>query len=304
MREWDAIGIGLAVRDVSVLLDRHPVADEKIQAKEIVESGGGPVSTALVTLSRFGRRTSMAAIVGDDQVGRFILDGLESEGVDVRGVVVRPGFPSPTSVILVENGRRTILEAPHEARLPLLWEDVGALAFESTETLLLDARAVEVQLEAAARARRSGALVVLDCGHPREGVEELFALTDVAILSHTYPESLHGPDYDLEGFVESLLDRLPPEGPAIAGVTLGPLGCAVASRESGIVRLPGLAVSAVDSTGAGDVFHGAFVHAYLTTRSLERAARFANLAAARKCEGMTGRAPLPEEEELWARSSF
>jgi sugar/nucleoside kinase (ribokinase family) len=76
------------------------------------------------------------------------------------------------------------------------------------------------------------------------------------------------------------------------------------SREGGKVRLPGVSVVAVDSTGAGDVFHGAFLHAYLKTRSVERAARFANVTAARKCEGMTGRAPLPSETELWARSSF
>ena len=86
-------------------------------------------------------------------------------------------------------------------------------------------------------------------------------------------------------------------------MTLGALGCALMSRDAGMVRIPGVPVAAVDSTGAGDVFHGAFVHAYLETRSLERAARFANVTAARKCEGLTGRAPLPDEEELWARSS-
>lgn len=302
MAEWDAIGIGLAVRDVSVLLESYPAPDEKVQARAIVESGGGPVPTALVTLARLGRKTALAAIVGRDDVGRFILSGLERQNVDTRAVVEREGFSSPTSVIVVENGRRTILEAPHGVGLPLTFEDVGRLPLDDCRALLLDARSVEVQLEAAKRVRKASGLVVLDCGHPREGVDELLAHTDIAVLSHTYPATLYGPDYDVEEFLDSLLARLPADGPAIAGLTLGPSGCAIASRDVGLTRLAGLSVAALDTTGAGDVFHGAFLHAFLKTGSPDRAARFANAAAARKCEGMTGRAPLPSEEELWAHS--
>ncbi len=71
------------------------------------------------------------------------------------------------------------------------------------------------------------------------------------------------------------------------------------SREEGFFRLKRRRVQAVDTTGAGDVFHGAFLHAFLKTGSVETSARFANAAAARKCEGMTGRAPIPSEEEIW-----
>jgi len=294
---WDAIGVGLVVRDFFVVMDRYPGADEKLPAREIHEAGGGPVPTAIVTLARFGRKTSIAGVVGDDLGGRFIIDGLAREGVDVHHVARRDGFESPTSVIVVENGRRTIFEAPHGVDFPMRWEDVRDMPLEDCDALLIDARKVDVQLRAADRVRAAGGIVVLDCGHPRDGVDELLALTDVAIFSHTYPSAL---DEDVEGFVRRTVGELPSGGPAIAGVTLGADGCALMSRDEPFFRLPGVAVDAVDTTGAGDVFHGAFTHAYLKTESLTEAARFANLTAARKCEGMTGRAPLPAEKTLWS----
>jgi sugar/nucleoside kinase (ribokinase family) len=299
VKAWDAIGIGLAVRDVSVLMDRYPRADEKIRAREIHEAGGGPVPTALVTLARFGRKTTLSALVGDDAVGRFILDGLSRESVDVGPVTVKPGYESGTSVIIVENGRRTILEAPRGVGFPLEWEDVRQLPLDECSALLLDARVPEVQIRAARIARDAGALVVVDCGHPRDGAEELIAESNVAILSHTYPRTLHGDDFDVKAFLQDVLERLPRSGPGVAGITLGPRGCAMLSRTEGYLRLEAHPVEALDTTGAGDVFHGAFAHAFLQTGSVERSARFANVTAALKCKGMSGRAPIPSEEEIW-----
>ncbi|GMR24159.1 MAG: sugar kinase [Acidobacteriota bacterium] len=301
MTQWDAIGVGLVVRDFFVLMDRYPASDEKLPAREIKETGGGPVPTALVTMARFGRKTAIAGVVGNDIGGRFLVDDLERENINTDAVAVRDGFESQTSVIVVENGRRTILEAPLGVGFPLTWDDVRTLPFEDSGALLLDARKVDVQLQAAARVREAGGLVVLDCGHPRDGVDDLVALSDVVIFSHTYPSALFGPDYDVDDFVRQTVDKLPASGPAIAGVTLGAEGCALAGRDEPFFRLPGVAVEAMDTTGAGDVFHGAFTHAFLKTKSVRDAARFANLTAARKCEGMTGRAPLPPEKDLWAK---
>ena len=298
MKEWYAIGIGVVVRDISVLVDLYPAADEKRRAEAIYESGGGSVPTALVTLSRFGHRTAISTLVGDDSVGRFILDGLGAENVDASSVAIRKEFASQTSVIIVENGRRTILDAPLGVGFPLTWDDVAKLPFDRSEALLIDARAPEVQLKAAAMVRSTGGLVMLDCGHPREGVDDLLGNTDIAIFSHTYPRSLGGEDYETESFLREIKERLPQTGPRVVGVTLGHRGCVVLADEK-LTRVPPHAVETLDTTGAGDVFHGAYLHAFLKTGSPVEAARFANVAAARKCEGMSGRAPLPPEQELW-----
>ena len=87
MADFDVLGLGVAVRDVTVLLDTFPTPDEKYRAKGFYESSGGPVPTALVTLARLGRRVAFRGIVGDDAVGEFIIDDLRREGVDVSGVV-------------------------------------------------------------------------------------------------------------------------------------------------------------------------------------------------------------------------
>ena len=297
---WDAVGIGLAVRDITVEVDQYPDPDEKVPAKRTVESGGGPVPTALVAMARFGRRTVLSAVVGDDSVGRFIREGLDDENVDTSGIVVRSGFESPTSVIIIESGRRTILEASRSSSgLPLSWEDVEKLPLDACRALLVDARLVELQLRAAARVRDAGGLVLLDCGHPRPGIDELVALSDIAIFSHTFPVARFGGDVDTASFLADILSRLPSSGPRIAGVTLGEKGSAFASPDVAYREFPAHHVHALDTTGAGDVFHGAFLHAFMKTSSLESAARFANVAAARKCEGITGRAPLPSETEIW-----
>jgi ribokinase len=296
----EILGIGVAVRDIAVLLDEFPVPDEKFRAKGLFEAGGGPVPTALVTLTRLGHRASFCGVVGMGAAGHFIVDSLDQEGIDTHGVVFRAGFPSPTSVILVEGGRRTIFEW-RQYDLPLSFDELEAkqVPFEDFRFLLVDARLPEVQIEAARRVRGAGGKVVLDCGHPRAGVEDILALTDVAILSHTYPRTLLGDSYDLEGFLTDLAARLPEDGPRIAGLTLGADGCAILAPDSSFVRVPGHKVTAVDSTGAGDVFHGAFLHAFMGGSSPEEAARFANAAAALKCKGMTGRSPLPPDGEIW-----
>ena len=294
MADFDVLGLGVCVRDVTVLLDTLPTPDEKYRAKGFFESSGGPVPTALVALARLGRRVSFRGVVGDDVVGEFIIDDLRREGVDVSGVVRKKDLPSPSSVILVEGGRRTIFEG-WQADLSLSSADVQ---LESCRVLLVDARLPEIQIDWATRARRAGATVVLDCGHPRPGVEDILGLTDVAILSHTYPRAVEGEGYDAAKFLADLQSRLSKDGRHIAGLTLGPEGCVIRAPGTSILWIPGHKVEAMDSTGAGDVFHGAYIHSLLATDAPDVAARFANAAAALKCQGMTGRAPIPSEKEI------
>jgi ribokinase len=298
-KTFDALGIGVAVRDISVLLDEFPSSNRKYQAMDLFEVGGGPVPTALVTLARLGNRVGFAGVVGDNATGRFIAESLLREDVDTGGIVFHKGFQSPTSVILVENGKRTILEC-FQYDLPLTLEELEAkdVRFDQCRFFLMDARLPEIHLEGARRVRKAGGQVVLDCGHPRRGVDELLNHTDIAIMSYTYPETLHGTAYHLENFLTEISRKLPEDGPQIAGLTLGADGCAIRTPESSLVRIPGHEVEAVDSTGAGDVFHGAFVHAYGQGESPVEAARFANAAAALKCQGMTGRSRLPSEEDI------
>ena len=299
MQTLDALGIGVAVRDITVRLDPFPDADAKVRARDLAESGGGPIPTALVTLARLGRACALAGVVPDDATGRFIVEGLHREGVDTTGVVRRADSAS-TSVILVESdGRRRVCEW-RQSDLPYGPEDLMHVApmLDRSRFLLIDSRLPDVQMEAARRVRHAGGMVVLDCGHPRPGVDEILRQCDIAIFSHSYPRSLHGNGFDATGFVRELRGKMAPDGRRIAGLTLGEDGCLIAEGTGDPTHVPGHRVEAVDTTGAGDVFHGAFVHELLGGASALDAARFANTAAALKCRGLTGRAPLPEEQEI------
>ncbi len=300
------VGIGIAARDITVRVDPLPAPDTKTRAAGFAESGGGPVPTALVTLARLGHDCSFGGIVGHDDTGWFILAGLESEDVETGGVVRRLGFASPVSVILVEaDGRRRVLEW-NQAAVTVTPEDLGRIlqAVDGCRALLLDARFPEAQVEAARRARRAGAIVMLDCGHPRPGVEDILALSDVAIFSHSFARRLHGDAADLPGFVGTLREAMAAGGLRIAGLTLGAEGCLIADGTHEPVRVPGIPVEAVDTTGAGDVFHGAFLHELLSGADAVQAARFANAAAGLKCRGLTGRAPLPQEDGIRSAISY
>jgi len=294
----DVLGLGVAVRDATVWLDHFPAPDEKLPAAAFVESGGGPVPTALVVLSRLGRRCGFVGLVGDDEAGRFVRRELEREGVDTRGLETRPGHETPTSVILVVGPHRTICEWRQEV-VPVAPEALVPLrpALEGCRALHVDARMPDAQSEAAAIVRRHGGVVMLDAGHPRPGVDLLLPNVDIAILSSTFPGRL--PDApEPEAFLDDLASRLPDDGPRIAGLTLGPDGCLLRDGDGSLVRIPGHAIEAVDTTGAGDVFHAAFLDAHLDGADVEAAGRFANGAAALKCLGRSGRAPLPDRAAI------
>ncbi len=295
----DAVGIGVAVRDLTIRLPRPPAPDAKVRAEGFAESGGGPVPTALVTLARMGRRCAFGGVVGRDPAGDLIAESIAREGVGTAGLARRDGWVSPTSVILVHDGGRSVCEWRQED-LPYAAADLEPLhaSLESCRYLLIDARMPEAQIEAARMTRRHGGRVLLDCGHPRPGVDELLGLCDIAIVSHSYPASGTGADPDPAAFLEGLRWRLAPDGPRIAGMTLGPEGCIILDEAGKPIRVAGIRVEAVDTTGAGDVFHGAFVHALLDGEPIPRAASFANAAAAHKCLGLTGRAPIPGPAEI------
>jgi ribokinase len=254
-------------------------------------------------------------LVGDDPAGRLVRDALVTEGVDTTGLVLRPGVETSTSVILVVGEHRTICER-HQEVLPL---EPAALepvrpALDRCRFLLVDGRMPEAQAEAARRVRAAGGRVMLDAGHRRPGAEALLPLTDIAILSRTYLTSTEydsfgadtagGPERgatdpnQYDSVLVSLVRRLAPGGLGIVGLTLGREGCIVRSAEAGSIRVPGHEIDALDTTGAGDVFHAGFVAALLDGMDLTSAARFANAAAALKCAGKTSRAPVPGKAEV------
>lgn len=297
----EVFGVGVAVRDVVLTLDSFPPQDGKIAARTLVETTGGPIPNALVTLARLGRRTSFGGVVGRDAAGTRIRDQLLSEGVDAHAVAQLPSLRTPASVILVVGETRSVVECGQDALpetdLPL---DQWLEAVGSASWFLADGRLPAAQVRLAERARERGGRVMLDGGTPRAGLEALLPLADVALFSSSYAlkSGVSEGEESLTEFARNLATRLPAEGLGVAGLTLGSLGSLLVTRDGRTLRHVAPAVRVLDTTGAGDVFHGALADAMIGGASLEDAARFANAAAALSCEGAGGRAPLPSRAEI------
>jgi len=285
--KYDVVGIGYAAVDYLGVVPRYPALDEKLQMLEFSKQGGGVVATAMVALSRLGAKAAYVGKVGGDDFGRFTVAELEAEGVDIGGVVVAPGDESRFSFIIVDKatGKRTIIWKTLEA--PLREDEIDRTHVLSGRIIHLDGHEPEAGLAAAKWANEADIPVSLDAGSVRPGIDELIRRVDILITSSLFAVDYTGETDPMAAARKMLCGRT-----RIAGVTAGEHGCFCTD---GMVEehVPAFKVDVVDTTGAGDVFHGAFVYAQLQGWDLRRAAQFASAVAAIKCTKLGGRAGIP-----------
>jgi ribokinase len=289
---FEVVGVGHCAADYLGVVEAYPAVDSKIELSQFSMQGGGPVATALVTLSTLGVETSFIGKISDDEFGRFIHQGLRESGVDTRGLVIEPGFVSPFSFIAVESrtGKRTVFWTRGDLP-PLLPQQVRLDVVESARVLHVDGLAIEAQLHAARHARARGITVVFDAGSPREGMDELLGCCDVLIASERFAAEYGG------GALGESLKALRARGPKTVVITIGSDGSVGIEGEETYVA-PAHEVEAVDTTGAGDVYHGAFIYGMLRGMKFRERMHFANVAAALKCRALGGRAGIPTLEEI------
>jgi sulfofructose kinase len=288
------IGLGQACVDYLGRIARFPQQDRKVELKDLHMGCGGPASTALVTLARLGISTSFLCAISDDPFGKEIIKTLKKENVDISYLKITPGYSSQFAFIAIteKSGNRTIFW--HRGTVPHLRpEDVDIRCFPSARILHLDSLMIEAGVAAARQAKALGITVVLDAGTLRKGAEELIALVDVLIASATFATPLVGFDAPLETALHALRDR----GPAQVVITLGEKG-SIGLDDQGIVRQDAFAVRALDTTGAGDVYHGAYIYGILQGWDMSQCMRFASAAAALKCREIGAQSGIPGLETI------
>ncbi len=274
-------------------LPHWPEPDSKVELGETLLQGGGPVATALVSLARLGASAAILGRVGDDEFGDRIRTGLAAEGVDCRGLEVDPGRSSQFAFIAVAgDGKRTIFWHRGSAR-PLAAEEVDPLFVRSCRVLHLDGLHLDSALAAARIARSAGVVTVLDGGTLREGAEALLPLIDHLVVSEKFARQLAGclQPRDVPA-------RLLAYGAKAATVTLGEGGSWSQIPGAAAFHQPAFAVSAVDTTGCGDVFHGGYIFGLLRGWDLPRTVRFAAACAALKTRALGGRTAIPTLPEV------
>ncbi|MBI3770895.1 MAG: hypothetical protein HY271_20690 [Deltaproteobacteria bacterium] len=288
-RPFDVVGVGLNAVDHLCTVATFPTFNSKLQMTSYACQPGGQVATAMVALQRWGCRTAYIGSFGDGIIGELSRRSLAEEGVDLAGAVQRRGVANQMAVILVDqaSGERTVL-MHRPATLVLEPDELRHDLVTAGRVLHLDGYDLAAALAAAEWARGAGIPVVVDLDTRSGAVERLIAASDVVIVSHEFAEQFTGV-VEPERAIECLAAAT--SAPIVA-ITLGAAGVVARSR-AGTLRVPAYAVRSVDSTGAGDVFHAAFIYGMLADWPLERALRFANAAAALKCTQVGGRPGIP-----------
>ena len=319
----DIVGIGASTLDRFIVVDHYPTGREVQQVVSSTTDGGGPVATALAVAGKYGACTAMIDSIGDDMVGRHILDDFEKYNVNTNAIQVERGAKSGVATILVKQstGERAVFFERSTATEPDFLEAHKQL-IEDAYILHINGRHRQLMRSAMAVAKEEGTIISLDGGAQRYD-EDMKAITEdshIVIVARDYAEKYTGAT-NLEDACRIIHDR----GALIAGVTDGANGSYFVWPDGTAYRCePFPQKSIVDTTGAGDSFHGAFLanlahiinhmkgqETISTSKShgasiravelikhcahsdLEKAAIFASAVASLNTQGIGGRSPLP-----------
>lgn len=288
---FDILGLGCTAVDEILYVAEFPRADVKTRVLARERHCGGLTATALVAGARLGARCAFAGTLGDDEHSRFVLQALQSEGVDVRHVVRRVGAAPVRSVIVVDEQRQTRniffdLSAAVGAHTKLPAKEL----IQSSKVLLVDCFGVPGMIRATRLARAAGVPVVGDFENsevPR--FAELFALIDHLIVSDHFAGKFTGTKSPA-----AAARKLWRRERSVVVVTCGAEGCWVLdARRREPEHFPAFRVSAKDTTGCGDVFHGAYAAGLALGLDLPGRIRLASATAALKAIQRGGQAGIP-----------
>lgn len=287
----DVLGLGCTAVDDILYVPHYPPADGKIEVRLRERHCGGLTATALVAAARSGARCAFAGTMGRDAESQFVLGVLNGEGIETREVVTRRNAGPIHSVIVVDENRRTrniFYEASQalgaDARLP------AKSVILSARVLLVDRFGIPGMIRAARIARAAGIPVVADFeSHRLPRFAELLALVDHLIVSRAFACLLTQARSPQAAAIKLSRDER-----KVVVVTCGAAGCwyfEPSMRKP--AHLPSFPVEAIDTTGCGDVFHGAYAAALARNLPLPERLRWASAAAAIKATQHGGQAGIP-----------
>jgi sulfofructose kinase len=280
--------VGHASFDLTMTVDHHPGPDEKCSAIGLVKCGGGPAANAAVAVARLGGTSAFAGYLGQDYYGTQHFEELILNGVSTE-LVVRGLHPTPLSFILVKpDGSRTVIN--YKMGTQLLKVEQIDLAHCSPKVALFDGHEPLLSLPLANSARNKGVVTVLDAGSVHKGTVALAPLVDYLVASEKYARDFTG-----EQDMHWALKALQRQAPSVV-ITCGKKGL-VWRNEDGEGTLPAFSVETLDTTGAGDTFHGAFALEIARGAGFHSALLFASAAAALSCKQFGARPSIPSRAE-------
>jgi sulfofructose kinase len=296
----DVVGLGENATDNVMRLECFPAPGGKKRIRSVSRQAGGSVASALVTCRRLGLRARYLGTVGGDDNGRFQLASLRAERLDLRYIRRMAQARSRVSHIVIDEstGERTIFWE-RDQRLDFPAPAVKLEMLSGAAVLHVDGTDLAASLRAARVARKAGITVVADLDTVSAGIDRLLPLVDYPIVSSDFLAPATGtrdPFSALEGLAHD-------SGARLVGVTLGRDGALVLT-EGRFLYSPGFRIDAVDTTGAGDIFHGAFIYGLVRGWDLEQILDFSNAMAGLNSMALGARggiAPERSARRLMAR---
>lgn len=284
--------IGHAAYDVTFPLDKFPEENTKSRVPSRVESGGGPAFNAAYLLGKWGMDVSFAGLVGNDNFGNKLIKQLEMVGISTKYLQISNSFPTTNSFIIANTsiGSRTVLTyRPDNMKM----EDFK-LDFEP-DIILMDGQ--EYDLSVKFIKEYPNAISIIDAGRPKENIINLAKMVNYVVCSKEFAESVTNTKITDNHSIIDLYKKMENLFSGKVVVTLESKG-ALYKYNNQIKIMPSLKVKAVDSTGAGDIFHGAFTYGIANSYDLEKTIMISNVAGALSVTKIGSLASMPEKEKI------
>jgi sulfofructose kinase len=296
VHSFDVVGVGLNATDTLILLPGFPSYGGKAPFEREILSPGGQVASAMVTCAKLGLRAKYIGTLGDDERGALQMESLRASGVNLDDIEIRANCPNQTAYILIDqtSGERTVL-----------WHRDDCLRFDPARLtvdkiacarlLHIDGHDTAAVSRAAEIARRHQIPVTVDVDTIYPGFDRVLPNVDYLVASSEFPSRWTGEPDPFRA-----LARIQDEyGMRVAAMTLGADG-SLARVEGRFVYSPGFVVDCIDTTGAGDVFHGAFCYAVIESMPVREALEFSNAMAALNCTALGARGHIASVGEAQA----
>lgn len=285
--------IGHAAYDTTILLDSFPVENTKNRIENRIECGGGPASTAAYLLGKWNIDTYFMGIVGNDIYGKRIKEEFDKVNVNTKYMEVNNEHVTTSSFIIANTsiGSRTIFTyRPNTLKM----SDVD-IDFEP-DYILIDGQ--EYELSKKMLEKYPNAISVIDAGRCKDDIIELAKMVNYLVCSKDFAEKITELKIDYSDFetLRRVYEKLETIFTNNIVVTLEQHGCLY--RDGDVKIMPSIKVKPLDSTGAGDIYHGAFVYGLIQKFEFEKVLKFANIAGAISVTRAGGRNSIPELEEM------
>ena len=290
MPEFDVVGVGLNATDTLILVPRFPAYAGKEPFVDEMYSPGGQVASAMVACAKLGLRTKYIGTVGDDERGRIQIDSLQGTGINLDHVQIRKGCANQSAYIVIDQstGERTVLWRRSDC-LRLDPDEITPEMITCARLLHIDGHDTAAVGRAAAIARQHNIPVTVDVDTVYHGFDKVLPNVDYLITSSEFPVRWTG-----EGDPFRALILIQEEyGMKVAAMTLGSFG-SIARMDGKFCYSPAFVVNCVDTTGAGDVFHGAYCYGVLQGLSIRDTLDLSNAMAALNCTAIGARGGIQD----------